>query len=46
MNRCIKTEEERVRVKEEREKIGHATALEETSGEFDRRLRAHYEEPG
>ena len=42
----VNPEEERVRVPYDRETIGSAPALEETSGEFDRRLRAHYEEPG
>jgi sporulation protein YlmC with PRC-barrel domain len=42
----VNAEEERVRVPYDRETIGSASALEDPSGEFDRRLRAHYEEPG
>jgi sporulation protein YlmC with PRC-barrel domain len=42
----VNAEEERVRVPYDRETIGSAPALEDLSGEFDRRLRAHYGEPG
>ena len=42
----VNAEEERVRVPYDRETIESAPALEDPSGEFDRRLRAHYEEPG
>ncbi len=42
----VNAEQERVRVPYDRETIGSAPALEDPSGEFDRRLRAHYEEPG
>lgn len=42
----VNAEEERVRVPYDRETIESAPALEDLSGEFDRRLRAHYEEPG
>ena len=40
----VDTEEERVRTPYERETIESAPALERASGEFDRALRAHYEE--
>ena len=42
----VNAEGERVRVPYDRETIESAPALEVLSGEFDRRLRAHYEEPG
>ncbi len=42
----VNAEQERVRAPYDRETIGSAPALEDPSGEFDRRLRAHYEEPG
>lgn len=42
----VNAEEEHVRVPYGRETIGSAPALEDLSGEFDQRLRAHYEEPG
>ena len=35
-----------VRVPYDGETVGSAPALQETSGEFDRALRAHYGEPG
>jgi sporulation protein YlmC with PRC-barrel domain len=41
----VNAEVERVRVPYYRETIGSAPALEDLSGEFNRRLRAHYEEP-
>jgi hypothetical protein len=41
----VDPEEERVRAPYDRETIESAPALEGLSGEFDRRLRAHYEEP-
>ena len=41
----VNAEEERARVPYEGETIGSAPAPEDPSGEFDRRLRAHYEEP-
>jgi sporulation protein YlmC with PRC-barrel domain len=41
----VNAEEERVRVPYDRETIGSAPVLEDLSGEFDRRLRAHYKEP-
>ena len=41
----VNAEEERVRVPYGRETIESAPALDDPSGEFDRRLRAHYEEP-
>jgi sporulation protein YlmC with PRC-barrel domain len=40
----VDAEEERVRVPYSREAIESAPTLEEPSGEFDRTLRAHYEE--
>ena len=40
----VDTEEERVRVPYDRETIESAPTLEEPYGEFDRTLRAHYEE--
>jgi sporulation protein YlmC with PRC-barrel domain len=40
----VDAEEERVRVPYGRETIESAPTLEEPSGEFDRTLRAHYEE--
>lgn len=42
----VNAEEEHVRVPYGRETIGSAPALEDLSGEFDQRLRAHYEELG
>lgn len=39
-------ETERVRVPYDAETVESAPALEEPSGEFDRALRAHYEETG
>jgi hypothetical protein len=41
----VYAEVERVRVPYDRETIESAPALEDPSGEFDRALRAHYEEP-
>ena len=41
----VNAEEECVRVPYARDTIRSAPALEDSSGEFDRRLRAHYEEP-
>ena len=42
----VDAEEERVRVPYDREAIESAPTLEDPSGEFDRTLRAHYEERG
>lgn len=42
----VNAERERVRVPHDREAIRSAPALADPSGGFDRRLRAHYEEPG
>ncbi len=42
----VNAEQERVRVPHDRESIRSAPPLEDPSGEFDRRLRAHYEESG
>lgn len=42
----VDAEEERVRVPYDRETIESAPTLEDPSGEFDRTLRAHYEERG
>lgn len=42
----VDAEEERVRAPYDREIVESAPALESPSGEFDRRLRAHYGEPG
>jgi hypothetical protein len=42
----VDAEEERVRVPYYREAIESAPTLEDPSGEFDRTLRAHYEERG
>jgi sporulation protein YlmC with PRC-barrel domain len=42
----VDTGEERVRVPYGREAIESAPTLEDPSGEFDRTLRAHYEERG
>ena len=41
----VDAENERVRVPYEREVIESAPVPEDTSGEFDRALRAHYGEP-
>jgi hypothetical protein len=41
----VHPEEERVLAPYDRETIESAPALEGLSGEFDQRLRAHYEEP-
>ncbi len=42
----VDAENERVRVPYTREVIESAPVPEDPSGEFDRALRAHYEEPG
>ena len=42
----VNAEEGRVRTRYRRETIESAPALEDPSGEFDRALRAHYEERG
>jgi sporulation protein YlmC with PRC-barrel domain len=42
----VDAEEECVRVPYGRQTIGSAPALQDLSGEFDRALRAHYEERG
>ncbi len=42
----VNAEGECVRAPYDRETIESAPTLEVLSGEFDRRLRAHYEEPG
>ena len=42
----VDAEEECVRVPYDRQTIGSAPALQDLSGEFDRALRAHYEERG
>jgi len=42
----VDAEEECVRVPYDRETIESAPALQDLSGEFDRALRAHYEERG